>query len=175
MWHKSGAPLIEQYAFFHFNRYLSRFVFFIDRSIAPQLPKMCSFGLKKRLFQWKKEKNHTFSFCISKNSIMDVRCSILFETVKTFEISPWRHDDRYSQPWSVVGPKKVLIFSSFRFQRSWLLLGGHFQTSRNGPFWKKKYFVWMNILDFKKMNIFFEWIFWILKIRIFCLNEYSGF
>ena len=122
---------------------------------------MCSFGLKKRLFQWKKEKNHTFSFCISKNSIMDVRCSILFETVKTFEISPWRHDDRYSQPWSVVGPKKVLIFSSFRFQRSWLLLGGHFQTSRYGPFSKK--------------NILFEWIFWILKKWIFCLNEYSGF
>ena len=28
---------------------------------------------------------------------------------------------------------------------------------------------------FKKMNILFEWIFWILKKWIFCLNEYSGF
>ena len=27
----------------------------------------------------------------------------------------------------------------------------------------------------KKMNILFEWIFWILKKWIFCLNEYSGF
>ena len=33
----------------------------------------------------------------------------------------------------------------------------------------------MNILDFKNKNILFEWIFWILKKRIFCLNEYSGF
>ena len=28
---------------------------------------------------------------------------------------------------------------------------------------------------FKKMNILFEWIFWILKKWIFFLNEYSGF
>ena len=28
---------------------------------------------------------------------------------------------------------------------------------------------------FKKMNILFEWIFWILIKWIFCLNEYSGF
>ena len=28
---------------------------------------------------------------------------------------------------------------------------------------------------FQKMNILFEWIFWILKKWIFCLNEYSGF
>ena len=42
-------------------------------------------------------------------------------------------------------------------------------------FKKNEYFVWINILDFKKMNIFFEWIFWILKKWIFCLNEYSGF
>ena len=28
---------------------------------------------------------------------------------------------------------------------------------------------------FKKMNILFEWIFWILKKWIFWLNEYSGF
>ena len=28
---------------------------------------------------------------------------------------------------------------------------------------------------FKKMNILFEWIIWILKKWIFCLNEYSGF
>ena len=46
---------------------------------------------------------------------------------------------------------------------------------RYGPFLKNEYFVWMNILDFKKMNFLFEWIFWILKKWIFCLNEYSGF
>ena len=28
---------------------------------------------------------------------------------------------------------------------------------------------------FKKMNILFEWIFWILKKWIIFLNEYSGF
>ena len=43
------------------------------------------------------------------------------------------------------------------------------------PFKKNEYCFWMNILDFKKMNIVFEWIFWILKIWIFCSNEYSGF
>ena len=42
-------------------------------------------------------------------------------------------------------------------------------------FKKNEYFVWMDILDFEKMNNFFEWIFWILKKWIFCLNEYSGF
>ena len=42
-------------------------------------------------------------------------------------------------------------------------------------FKKNEYFVWMNILDFKKMNNSFEWIFWILKKWIFVLNEYSGF
>ena len=42
-------------------------------------------------------------------------------------------------------------------------------------FKKNAYFVWMNILDFEKMDILFEWIFWILKKWIFCLNEYSGF
>ena len=29
--------------------------------------------------------------------------------------------------------------------------------------------------SFKKMNIVFEWIFWILKKWIIFLNEYSGF
>ena len=33
----------------------------------------------------------------------------------------------------------------------------------------------MNILDFEKMNNFFEWIFWIFKKWIFVLNECSGF
>ena len=42
-------------------------------------------------------------------------------------------------------------------------------------FKKNEYFGWINIRDFKKMNIFFEWIFWILKKRIIVLNEYSGF
>ena len=32
---------------------------------------------------------------------------------------------------------------------------------RYGLFLKNEYFVWMNILDFKKMNNFLEWIFWI--------------
>ena len=38
-------------------------------------------------------------------------------------------------------------------------------------FKKNEYFVWMDILDFKKMNILFEWIFWIKKKWF--LNEYS--
>ena len=42
-------------------------------------------------------------------------------------------------------------------------------------FKKNEYFLWMNIQDFKKMNIFFEWIFGILKKWIIFLNEYSGF
>ena len=42
-------------------------------------------------------------------------------------------------------------------------------------FKKNDYFLWTNIRDFKEMNNFFEWIFWILKIWIFVLNEYSGF
>ena len=36
---------------------------------------------------------------------------------------------------------------------------------------KNEYFVWMNILDFKKMNFLFEWIFWIfIKWIIFWTN-----
>ena len=42
---------------------------------------------------------------------------------------------------------------------------------RYGPFLKNEYFVWMNILDFKKMNILIEWIFWIfVKWMIFWTN-----
>ena len=42
-------------------------------------------------------------------------------------------------------------------------------------FKQNEYFFGMNILNFKKMNICFEWIFWFLKKWIVVLNEYSGF
>ena len=35
---------------------------------------------------------------------------------------------------------------------------------------KNEYFFWMNIRDFKKMNNFFEWIFWFLKKMNICFE-----
>ena len=51
------------------------------------------------------------------------------------------------------------------------LAGGGLGVFDTALFKKNEYFVWMNILDFKKMNILFEWIFWIfIKWIIFWTN-----
>ena len=61
-----------------------------------KLSKMCVFGLKIRPFRRKKTKSTTiFQHC--RYLILDVRYSILFDTVKSFEISGF---DRYSIQYS---------------------------------------------------------------------------
>ena len=58
----------------------------------------CVFGLKIRLF-WRKRQKITIYQC-RRHSILRIRYSILFDTVKRFEISGIdRHAIRYSQRW----------------------------------------------------------------------------
>ena len=63
-------------------------------------------------------------------------------------------------------------------------IGEWWRTSRDVSTWEKMLFNYCHICQrlalgdtasFKKMNIFFEWIFRILKKWIIFLNEYSGF
>ena len=65
----------------------------------------------------------------------------------------------------------ILCSASLIFYKWIIFCSVPFSPRRYGPFWKNEYFVWMNILDFKKMNILIEWIFLIfIKWIIFLTN-----
>ena len=69
----------------------------------------------------------------------------------------------FSQYYWVMG---IGVFNTALFKKN-----EFFCLNEYSGFWKNEYFVWMNILDFKKMNILFEWIFWIfVKWMIFWTN-----
>ena len=65
--------------------------------------------------------------------------------------------------------------SAFPLKLQWIRQHTLERSCTNVPSVTNEYLFWINILHFKKMNIFFEWIFWILSKWIFRLNKYSGF
>ena len=89
---------------------------------------------------------------------------------------------RWTACWTSNPKARVLVSKGYAIGwgwGSWIQGGGglvgRFSTTSSS---RRQCWWWVALFDtalFKKMNILFEWIFWILEKWIFCLNEYSGF